>query len=129
MPSLRSLTWSRFVTALLVVYWIALATSTHVPKLPAVSMSYGDKFAHYIAYAGLAFLLSWTWTTRRPFFPKGILFAFGIAVAYGAFDELTQIPIPGRCGEWYDWIADMIGAATGTGLFWGLDTLRKWARH
>ena len=38
----------------LIVYWIALATSTHVPKLPTVSLDHGDKIAHFVAYAGLA---------------------------------------------------------------------------
>ncbi len=125
MLSIRSLTWSRFVTTLLILYWVALTTATHVPQLPSGSMAYGDKFAHYIAYAGLAFLLSWAWTTRRPFYPKGILFAFGVAVAYGAVDELTQIPVPGRFGDWYDWIADSIGAMTGICLFWTLDAIRR----
>ena len=92
----HSQTRSRFVTLLLALYWIALAAGTHAPRLPTVSTPYGDKFAHYVAYAGLAFLLSWAWTTRRAFFPQGILFAFGVASVYGAIDELTQIPIPGR---------------------------------
>ena len=125
MNSFRLLTWSRLVTLMLAVYWIALATSTHVPELPSVSVRYGDKMAHYTAYAGLAFLLSWAWTTRRAYFPKGLLFAFGVATVYGAIDELTQIPVPGRCGEWYDWLADSVGAVTGIGLFWGLDALRR----
>lgn len=115
---------SRVATLMLAVYWIALATSTHVPKLPTISVHYGDKLAHYVAYAVLAFLLSWAWTTRRAFSPRGMLFVLAVATAYGAIDELTQIPVPGRYGEWYDWLADTLGAVTGICMFWTIDTLR-----
>ena len=118
------ITPSRVATLMLAVYWIALATSTHVPKLPTISVRHGDKLAHYVAYAILALLLSWAWTTRRPYFPRGVFFVLAVAIAYGAIDELTQIPVPGRSGEWYDFLADTLGAVTGICMFWTLDTLR-----
>ncbi len=124
---LPTLNWPRSVSLLLAVYWVALTISTHVPQLPVGGGHIGDKTAHYIAYAGLAFLLCWTWTTRHDFALKGALLAFGVAAAYGAIDELSQIPVPGRVGEWNDWLADMLGAATGICLFWALNVLRRLA--
>lgn len=127
MLAYRYLTWSRAVTLLLAAYWIALATATHVPTLPAGSLRYGDKNAHYAAYAVLAFLISWAWRTRREFFPVGMMVTFVVASAYGAVEELTQIPIPGRFAEWHDWLADVMGAITGIILFWAIDALRRLA--
>ena len=125
MKSLGKFPWSRIATLSVVVYWIVLATATHVPRLPSgVSLPHGDKAAHYLAYAILAFLLSWAWATRHAYFPKGLLFALVVAIAYGAIDELTQIPVPGRYGEWYDWGADALGAVTGVCAFWVVNKLR-----
>lgn len=125
----RNSTWARLAIVVLAVYWIALAIATHVPKLPSVSLQHGDKIAHYVAYALLAIFLSWAWTTRRRYVPWGIVFAWGTAVLYGAIDELTQIPIPGRYGDWYDWCADSVGALTGIGLFWAADSVRRALRR
>lgn len=122
---LRSLTWSRLATLLLVAYWITLATVTHVPTLPKGSMSFGDKNIHFFAYTVLAFLIGWAWTTRRPFFPAGMMLVFALGTLYGAIDELTQIPIPGRSAECYDWLADVAGTTTGIVLFWVGDTFRR----
>ena len=119
----HSKTWSRLATTITAVYWIALVAGTHLPKLPTVTPPYSDKIAHFVAFAGLAFLLSWAWATRRKFFPKGIVFAFSVATLYGVIDELTQMPIPGRYGQWSDLLADTIGAALGTCLYLGLDAL------
>jgi VanZ family protein len=119
----------RFAVILSTVYWIALATLTHVPKLPTVRLAPGDKTAHYVAYAILAFLLSWVWTASGRAFPKGMLVVLPVTILYGAIDELTQIPVPGRYGEWYDWYADTTGAVTGTLLFWASQRLLKWSRR
>ena len=46
-----------------------------------------------------------------------------VAVLFGAIDELTQIPVPGRVGDRLDWLADSLGAASGVCLFLFLHTL------
>ncbi len=99
---------------------------THTPNLSIGTPQYNDKTAHYVAFAGLAFLLSWTWTTRRPFVPRGILFALCVAALYGALDEYTQLFVPGRFGDVADWVADALGAVSGVCTFWLLDLL--WRR-
>ena len=130
MRSLGCFSWPRLVTLLLVLYWIAILTATHLPEVPSVALARQDKMAHYVAYAGLAFLLSWAWTSRgRDFLPRGMLFALAVATLYGAVDELTQIPVPGRFGDWYDWLADMIGALTGTVVFAGAAKMYRRVCH
>ena len=117
--------WPRLAVAVLIVYWLGLVAGTHLPG-PAVSqVHYNDKAAHFLAYAGLAFLLSWVWSTRRPSLPKGPVFAFLVAALYGGCDELTQLLVPGRSAELADWSADMLGAAIGIGVFAVLETLSR----
>lgn len=96
--------------ALLLGYWILLATLTHMPRLPQGGPQLGDKTAHFLAYGalgGLLFLTLWTLRPRLPWLPA---MALGIALAYGAVDELTQ-PLSGRICEFGDWLADASGAA------------------
>lgn len=99
-------------------FWIILFTATHMP----VSTTFGppdvgDKIAHFSAYLILAFLLATAWQlaggilTRRH-----LVFVWLAVVAYGAFDEITQIPV-GRDCELSDWLADAAGAATGLLVF------------
>lgn len=125
MPSRPANRWSRAAALLLMLYWGALAMGTHLPAVPGPPLHYNDKLAHFAAYAGLAFLLAFHWTTRRDFLPGGLLFAFLVTTGYGVLDELTQLLVPNRMGDWRDWLADTAGAATGTGLFWMLETLRR----
>ncbi len=128
MNQLQSAVWTRLTTALLILYWIALVTSTHVPRLPVDLPGNGDKVAHFVAYCGLAFLLSWAWTSRRAWLPAGVLFAFGVAACYGIVDELTQLLVTGRSAEVADWLADISGAAIGVSLFWALYGLYRKSR-
>jgi hypothetical protein len=86
MKQVRTVFWSKLATGLLILYWVALVTSTHVPRLPVQIPGGGDKVAHFIAFAGLAFLVSWNWATRRPFLPAGFFFAFAVAACYGIVD-------------------------------------------
>ncbi len=119
------LTWPRITTLLLVCYWVALATATHVPKLPTVALGTGDKTAHFVAYAALALALSVAWHARWPWAGRAPLWVWLLASAYGAVDELTQIPVPGRYGEWRDWLADLLGAMIGVMTFTLFHTVRN----
>ncbi len=105
---------------LLVAYWLALATGTHIPIYTSSHVpQYNDKVMHFLAYAGLAFLLCVAWTAARGSFHWSMgLVIWVIVVMYGALDELSQIPVPGRSGDYRDWIADGLGAIIGIVSFW-----------
>ena len=99
-------------------FWIAIFTATHMPISTTIGPpDCGDKIAHFSGYLILAFLLATTWQlaggilTRRH-----LVFVWLAVIAYGAFDEVTQIPV-GRDCEFLDWVADAAGAATGLLLF------------
>jgi len=109
----------RVASILLLVYWVGLATSTHVPGDLLGHAKFNDKVAHFTGYVGLAFLMCFAWATHRSFHRRTAFALWGAIMVYGAIDELLQIPVPGRTGELGDWIADAFGTLLGI-LFFSL---------
>lgn len=103
----------------LIGYWLLLVLLTHWPnpwpnKGEPNSI---DKVIHFSLYAGLAFLASRVVATRagRPTVLKFAV-VFAAVSAFGLLDEWTQ-PYTRRDFDWFDWLADMIGAAAGIGAY------------
>lgn len=113
------------IGGLLVIYWGAMFIGTHLPQGVGPGGSVNDKLLHFTAYAGLGFLLAAAISSLRVRLGP-LLAAVGIAAVYGAFDELTQVPVPGRQAEWADWTADLLGAAAGVLAFSAVATI--WQR-
>lgn len=76
------------------------------------------KAAHVTEYAILATLLwrairrtkptpGWSWE------PRDALLAWGLATLYAATDEIHQLFVPSRTGQWQDVVIDSTGAALG----------------
>lgn len=112
---------SRFYLAvcLLVIYWLALGTATHLPNYTSRELLFPhfDKLQHFAAYGVLGFLLAWGFSRLAPeTFPRAIC-ALLIGWAYGAVDEIWQLYIPGRQGDFFDWLADACGVACGVPAF------------
>ncbi len=84
----------------LVIGWLSLAPLTALPAAPG-----GDKLAHLIAYAALAFPMSLRET--RQFMPFLAVF-----IAYGGAIELVQ-PLVNRYGEWSDFAVNGLGCVLG----------------
>ncbi len=104
----------------LIVYWITLFIMTTIPadNVPRLFENQ-DKYEHFIAYCGLAILLSLAlYFQKRSILisSKAFLFALLLILAYGAVDELHQIFIPGRYCDFYDWLADSLGGILGIGI-------------
>jgi VanZ family protein len=99
-------------------YWVVLFVLTHLPRSRLPHGPSNDKLNHFLAYLVLAFLIGATlwqaFPARRRWIP---LLVVAAAMAYGAFDEFTQIAV-GRDCELNDWLADVSGAAfAGAGLY------------
>jgi len=112
---------SRFTTLskiALGLFWLALFVGTHLPVDTELLPPEGrDKFAHFGAYFTLALLVATTWQLAGGFLsPRHLVFAWIAVVAYGAVDEITQIPVGRDCDIW-DWTADACGAAAGLLIF------------
>ncbi len=104
---------ARLVTVALAVYWILLILGTHLPGTSAGEVRLPDKWLHFTAYAGLAFLLATTATVYRR--PRWSTYAWMAAVLliFAAIDEASQGLIPGRHADLADWFADARGIAVG----------------
>lgn len=109
--------WSHVSALAVLVYWAAMTLGTHLPGPAAPDVPYSDKSLHFMAYAGLGFLLAWAWATRRPFLWGGPVFALLVAAGWGGLDEITQALIPGRDADVVDWLYDTAGTLTGIGSF------------
>ena len=96
------------------IYGTALFWVNHIPQVGVrLAVPHGDKYAHFGAYALLAFLMAWTLYPDRRGHWRGYLIIFLAAMSYGAADELLQAFVPGRYADWWDWIADIGGASIG----------------
>jgi VanZ family protein len=101
-----------------VVIWAALimivSSIPYLGPLP-INFSYVDKVEHFIEYAIFGTLLAFGLSKSRP----GPIFltVLLIGAAYGIFDELHQLFIPGRDCDPFDAAADIIGSAAGAGIF------------
>ena len=78
-----------------------------------------DKLAHLLMYAGFAFAILWGY--REPFRENGkayrrkaLWITLAIGIAYGLLTEIMQETlVPGRTGNVFDWVADIIGCILG----------------
>ncbi len=103
----------------LILYWILLFTATHIPLKKGTLPQGTDVPLHFIAYAGLSFLLTWYLSFKWDrLTPQRLLMVFVGVSLFGILDELLQgIPILRREPSIDDWVADTLGALLGIGLF------------
>ncbi len=102
----------------LAVYWFALFLLTHVrvPQVDAIDeVPHSDKWAHLIAYAILALLVGLVVKTGPVTLGRCALAAFSIII-YAALDEWSQSLLAFRTADWWDWLADLCGAAMGLSI-------------
>ncbi len=92
---------------LFILWTIILFTLTSIPKLdiPTNDELNLDKVAHLFVYTLFAFLFVKMY--KKKFFVLKRLLILAIFVPL--FDELHQIPIPGRMFSYFDLIADILG--------------------
>lgn len=112
-------------SAVSIVLWVALACwaggilwlSSMTPKeLPGAAFLFSDKFNHFAAFTLGGWLAASALSVSRPqsaVVPQ-IILAIMLVAAFGAIDEALQLYTPGRSGgDFYDWIADFLGAIAG----------------
>jgi len=118
---LRRVTRRTLVTLLWIAWacWAAailgLSSMTR-EEMPSVAFVTWDKFNHFIAFLVGGWLAASALRCSRPHLPAAgrIALATAIVAAFGALDEALQTFTPGRTGgDFYDWIADFLGAIGG----------------
>jgi len=93
-------------------YLTALFVATHIP-LPNGSLSSSDKLYHFGGYAALTLCVLAGWELSIGLLQAKHYFAVWlVGVLYGAFDEITQIPVGRQCDA-NDWMADVLGVVAG----------------
>ncbi len=111
----------------LALYWPALFTGTHIPRMPQVQIARHDLALHFGAYMVLT-VLYWLALYRRArpdWRRKAFYVVVGLMAAYGALDELSQTLVGRHC-DVADWLADVSGALVGLGLLYALRSWRAW---
>jgi VanZ family protein len=91
-----------------------LVIGTHLPGTvhdPVAAVS--DKWVHFAAYAALTVLVLAGWElTIGVLQPKHYFAVWLVGTLYGAFDEITQIPVSRTC-DVHDWVSDVLGLVCG----------------
>jgi VanZ family protein len=101
---------------LLAIYWPSIALGTHLPQQQVWVQSANDKVMHFGSFLGLAFLLCWCVMYRQPTLRRAILI-LTVVLTYGFVDEMTQILVPTRHADAYDWLADCCGCFAGLTVY------------
>lgn len=103
---------------LLAGYLLALLTGTHLPPtFPGLPATPSDKVLHFLAYAGLAWLLAMAWSsTTGRLNNRHLAVAWLTLAVLAAADEVTQLLVH-RSASVGDWLADVAGTATGLVVF------------
>jgi hypothetical protein len=88
-----------------------------------------DKLAHGIAYAGLSAVVVWAlvdgdWRRIRL---RTVLQATAVCAAYGLTDEMHQLFVPRRSFDWFDILADAVGATAAASALWAWGILLRWS--
>ncbi len=102
-----SLVSVRLAAVILCVYWLAIFTGTHLPRLPRSLVRIDDKAAHFLAYFGLTMLMCYSGQSTHWLRRFAIIGATGMI--YAGIDEFTQRWIPRRSPDLWDFAADVIG--------------------
>ncbi len=116
-----AVSWRQKLTiGVLIVYWPALFTLTHIP-VPQLVRKAGvfDVNLHFIAYLILVFLF---WFAFNPdhkvnWRRASVWWALLVLAGYGMIDELLQSCIAGRSCDARDFVANLVGLLTGLILF------------
>ncbi len=80
------------------------------------AVTFGDKIVHFGIYGLAATLVARIPAVQRTR-PLGMYAAILIVSVFGVTDELHQYFTPGRSMDWWDWVADTLGAIVATVLY------------
>ena len=114
-----------------VLYMCAIFFGSAQSDLPDIPGNLSDKTMHMIEYGGLSAVAcrAAAGGALGAVSPAAALAGWGIAVAYGATDELHQWLVPGRSPDALDLAADATGAAIVAAGLWGWGIIARSRRE
>lgn len=83
------------------------------------------KGAHFSIYLILGLLIMSYFKEIYLINTKGLLIAFLICFLYACSDEIHQLFVPGRSGEFRDVLIDSTGGLIGTYIYYFISTIRR----
>ena len=95
----------------LVILYLSILRS--VPEIPEIQFLGADKLAHALMYFALSAVVCYELYRQRYDFSDRKMRLCGLIypIAYGGLIELLQeYCFPPRTGDWFDWLADAVGA-------------------
>ncbi len=115
--------------------WLALISylsntrSSGIPDLSFLNFEGADKLVHAVFYFNLSFLMAWGFKKQQKYIlinKNYYLFPLLFSIAWGGMMELAQWQIfTYRKAEWFDFLANDIGAFMGILFAFLLDKTRK----
>ena len=103
------------------IFWALLifyVSSISSLRTPDIGFSPSDKLAHIVEFGIFGFLLQRSFVAWRGPSVQVYILVFIIGVAYAGLDEVHQLFVPGRQGDWGDWVADSLGVGLSQTLYW-----------
>ncbi|GAB5466142.1 MAG: hypothetical protein Kapaf2KO_15780 [Candidatus Kapaibacteriales bacterium] len=105
-----------FISTALIIFFLS---SINKVELPDMGLDFTDKIIHILAYIVVGFtafiLVEAIVTLKRN--PKLMIYlSLALSILYGIADEIHQSFVPGRSADFWDVVADSIGAAIGVFL-------------
>lgn len=106
--------WPPAIVAIIIFYLCCLIPTRDIPEVGFDFFIPTDKIVHFLMYFGLALVASFNYIYDKQgniIILKLILFAIFIPILYGGLIEIIQNEyFPERSGDWYDFLADTLGA-------------------
>jgi len=106
--------WPPAIVALVIFYLCCLIPPGNVPEVGFEFFIPMDKVVHFLMYFGLAGVASFNYIYDKKghiIILKLIAFAILIPILYGGLIEILQAKyFAERSGDWYDFLADVLGA-------------------
>lgn len=107
-------TWPPAIVAVVIFYLCCLIPQNDVPEVGFNFFIPNDKIVHFLMYFGLAGVASFNYIydkNGKIIILKLFAFAILIPILYGGLIEIIQDRyFPERSGDWYDFLADTMGA-------------------
>lgn len=106
--------WPPAIVAIIIFYLCCLLPSKDIPDVGFDFFIPADKIVHFLMYFGLSLVASFNYIYDKSgniIILKLIIFAICIPILYGGLIEIIQDNyFQGRSGDWYDFLADTLGA-------------------
>lgn len=107
-------TWPPAAVAIIIFYLCCLIPTDEIPDVGFQFFIPPDKIVHFLMYFGLAGVASINYIYDKKghiIILKLVLFAILVPILYGGLVEIIQAEyFPDRSGDWYDFLADALGA-------------------